>query len=52
MENVRKHIVGCDEGCSSYKVRAIFRCPKCESLFWFHLDYVFAEWVFEDMEER
>ncbi len=52
IKNVQRHIVGCDMGGTMTKVKAIFRCPKCESLFWFHLDLVFAGWVLEDMEEK
>lgn len=52
-DNIRKYIVGVDiDQCGSYKVIAIFRCPKCEKLFWFHLDLGFASWILESMEER
>ena len=50
-KNVQRHIVGLDDR-GSYKVTAIFKCPKCEVLFWFHLDLVVAEGVLESMEER
>jgi uncharacterized protein with PIN domain len=52
IENVAKLLVGIDTRGGSFKVTAIFRCPKCENLFWFHLDLIFAEWVLEDMEDR
>jgi uncharacterized protein with PIN domain len=51
IKNVQRHIVGLDDRCS-YKVTAILKCPKCESLFWFHLDLAFAILVLQDMEER
>jgi|688.fasta_scaffold1068579_1 hypothetical protein len=51
IENAQRNIVGIDTQ-GFCKVIAIFRCPKCEILFWFHLDLVFAGWVLEDIEEK
>lgn len=48
-ENCKKLIVGLQPG--GFKTVAIFRCPKCQNLFWFHLDSVFAKWLCEDMKE-
>ena len=51
IKNMKRHIVGLDDH-GSYKVIAIFKCPECEFLFWFHLDVALAGLVLEDMEER
>ena len=52
VENIQKYIVGLDDGREAYKVRGIFKCPRCENLFWFHLDRVIARWALEDMGEK
>ena len=51
-KNVQEHLVGLDDRNDIYKITAIFKCPNCESLFWFHLDKIFAEWALEDVDEK
>lgn len=43
----KRHIIGFDSG----EFAAIFRCPKCESIFWFHLNLDVVENFFSDFDE-
>jgi len=47
IERCKKHIVGFDAGNHS----AIFMCPKCFCLFWFHLNQDVAERFFSDFKK-
>jgi len=44
----KPHIVGFEDG----SMKAIFRCPGCDCLFWFHFMKDFVEDFFENFEER
>ena len=44
----REHIVGFDAG----NLAAIFECPRCGELFWFHLNPAIVVCFFKDFEPR
>lgn len=44
VDTCKKHIVGFDAG----SLAAVFECPACWTLFWFHLNPVIIDYCFKE----